>query len=277
MVSRIGLIAASCMVVAICGGLVWRFDTKHLSQQNTERVTQQKEAPLWADTQWIPDDITRARAQKLTAQDVNFIRLKGLHMGYDRDPSQDITDPKMIEVFLNALRNAEMKKPGPVAETAESNRCDTFEIFLKSHDVWLTPTIFGVWEYNYGRPFQEALVALGKYRADQLRTLLRERKPHLKKVTVESPLGCSVPMEVFRTPKQQKAIIAELNVLDENAFAYAKTDRLMVVELFFDDGKEQNVYLALRNWKYHKPDEKPKAWPPIIGAYLKRIETECYH
>ena len=197
-------------------------------------------------------------------------------MGYDRDPLQDITDPKMIEVFLDALRNAEMEKPGPVLKTAPSDKCDTFEIFLKNHDIWTTPTVFGVWEYNYGPPFQEALVTLGRYRADQLRILLRRQGPHLKKVAVESGLGCSVPMRVFRTPEQRNAIAAELSSLDENAFAYAKTDRLVVVGLFFDDSKEQNVYLALRDWKYHKPDEKPKAWPPIINAYLKRIEKECY-
>ena len=126
--------------------------------------------------------------------------------------------------------------------------------------------MFSIPQYCYGPPFQEALVTLGKYRADQLHTLLRERGEHLKKITFD------VDEKVFRMPEQLKTITAEFNALDENAFAYAKMDRPVGVQLFFDNAKTQNVYLVLRNWKYHRPGEQPKPWPPIISAYLKHVK-----
>ncbi len=255
MVSRLVAFAALCAAVVVGGGLLWRMEAKRPQSLPSPNV--------YAETDWIPDDYTRSKAQNLTAQDVNFIRLKGLNTGHDGDPSQDITDPKMIEIFLDALRYSQTVSE---MQTAARDKCDTFEIFFRNHDHWVVPTRFDFPLYYFGPPFQEALVKLGKYRADQLHTLLRERGGHLKKVTFGRD------DKVFRTPYQVKAITAELNTLDENAFAYAKMDNVVFVHLFFDNAKTQTIYLILRNWKYHRPDETPKAWPPLLTAYLHPVK-----
>ena len=226
---------------------------------------------------WVPDEATRAEARQMDAKDIEYIRLQGYNIGHLGDSSQDITDPKMIEVFLDALRNAEMEKPGPIAKANAGDKCDTFEIHFRSRKAWVTPTKVSIPEYCFGPPFQKALVALGKYRADQLYTLAHEHRSHLRKVIVQSDEACNVATKTFRTQQELNTIVKEFDALDENAFAYANIDRTIGIQFTFDDEKKQNVYLVLRDWTHYTADEHPKPLPPIINAYLQQIEKLCRH
>lgn len=226
---------------------------------------------------WIPDVAVRAEARQMDIRDIEYIRLQGYNVGYGKDSSQDITNPEMIAGFLETLRNADMKKPGPILEPDVSDKCDTFEIHFRDRAAWVVPTVFSIPEDCFGPPFQKALAALGKYRANQMRTLLHDRGTHLKKVTIQSDEACDVATKVFQKREELKSITGELNALDENAFAYANMDRTMGVQFTFDDGKKQNVYLVLRDLKSYPSDEQPKTWPPTINSYLLQLEKQCRH
>ena len=226
---------------------------------------------------WYPDNTTRARARKMNLRDVEYIRVQGPTLGHYGDVAPDITDPKLIAAFLDALKNAETDTSNQTLETAVMDKVDLFEIHFKDQSVWSFPTKFSIPAYCFGPPFQKALVELGKYRAAQFRALLRERGPHLAKAlfnAADEPGAEGAVAKYFQTPPERKALLAELERLDENAFAYADSDLDMEVRLFFDDGTTKSLDLILRNWTYHRRGETPKPFPPLIGAFLKEIKSK---
>lgn len=223
---------------------------------------------------YLPDNAVRQCFLNIDPSAIDAIRLRGLNMGFTDDKSQDITDAGVVASFVDALRHAETTDDEPVTDRSES-----FEVFFKDSNI--PPLLYNIKTSipceSFGRPFREALVVLGKYRAGQLRTILRERSNRLKKITLQSDGGCDVATKAFQSPEELKTLTAEFNTLDENAFAYANMDRSLGVQFTFDDGKKKNVYLILHDWDYLDADKRPKPWPPLINAYLQQIKKQCRH
>lgn len=228
------------------------------------------------ETRWYPDKITRAFARKKNLRDVEYIRVQGFSLGHYGDVAPDITDPKLMAGFLDALKNAEIDTPNPLPQDALLSLSDLFEVHFKDKSVWSFQTLLIVPKYCFGPPFQKALVELGKYRTAQFHAMLRERGPHLTKAffyATDEPGTAGDVARDFHTPQELKALLAEFDALDENAFAYANADLDMEVRLFFDDGTTKSLDLILRNWSY-APQKQRKNWPPLIGAYLKEVKSK---
>ncbi len=172
-----------------------------------------------------------------------------------------MSDPDLIEQFVNALRDAE-RGQGPPA----SNATDDLEIDFKpqahnpSGPIYLPFCVYST-QSAYGPEFIEALHALSDYQARQFRTLMEEKGNQIQ--IIEFVGGATI-----RDPADVQDLVSALKRIDGHAFSHTESSYWCSLRLRLRTGESTETLLMIGPYESNRPpDEQNPPVPSLLWKY----------
>ncbi len=213
-----------------------------------------------------PDLLVQELANKISEEEVSFLRFTGGDIGSDDDGGIVVTDRALISQFLEALRHANGR------ESYGGNRMCYLFIELGEEAKPLESTItLRFWPTNaadcFGPDFREALRKLSGYYAEQLRRQIRKVAEKITEVEIANHIE---HITRVTDPDELVALVQALTQLDGEAFAFteAPNDSLwMRLHLGEVEAKDINLIVP-----YSGLADPPALSPLLWRYYLQAIK-----
>ncbi len=221
---------------------------------------------------WVPDSWTRQEVEKYPLSEITALRFAyGNLSDGGGDPNNQIKEPELIRGFVAALLHAEMVDTGNKTVPLLLNRGDKLQLLLKHQNenkfVPEFPFRAGSSKDGYGPEFDQMLLKLGDYRAEELHRFVRQYRKTIDSVKL-------VGYDQTLQPANLNRFLAELeNAAGKDLFGYTWAHTWAQMTLRLKGGRQRMFHLRVRDYL---PNEEgtPKEINPALPQILQEAIRE---
>ena len=244
-----------CLFLALSGT-----GTKADPPDTTRKWFVSEDRPL----EWFPYTQIRQEATKIQENRIEEMALWGYFTNPDEDnPNHHIKDRKLIHLFVEALRNAEWCNDGNGMPGNISSEIVFQYRNLKKEEK--SPSFgLNLWGRNqhYGRPFEQAILTLAEYRANELHAFLKKHADEVVSLKLKFVRSPKIKEEKTLTESSELSLVVEdlkkIGISDGFAYVGGEPRKLTFV---LKNGDSAAFYLCVR--------EKPKPAEDLKGEPKK--------